>query len=198
MVSKIAGWMVDNRIKAQVRSGDTLGVWTFDKDLPLQVIAPETSTICARQVYAFLKKQKFENKSRFEKILPEVNQVIKDSDFITVILLSSGAEAINGTPFDDRINAAYKASKKDQEKAGLPFLVLLRAQHGQITDCTVSLSPQAFELPPLPPQLLAPRVVAIKPPPAPAPVVQPLIMKGDKVMSPAGWTNEIPAAPAKP
>lgn len=198
-VSQFAGWMVASGMKGQMHGGDTLGLWTFNDDLhtgkfPLQTMAPDAFDKSGRQIFEFLKGQKFEKKCRFEKVLSDLNQVVKDSAFITVILISSGAETISGTPFDDRINAAYKASKKAQEKARAPFVVALRARQGQFTDCTVSLPPEPFELPPLPPELIPPKVVAVTPPaePPPAPPVQPLIMKGNKVVS-APWTNEVPA-----
>jgi hypothetical protein len=76
--------------------------------------------------------------------------VIKQSEFITVVLISSGEEAITGTPFDDKINELYKTWKVDQEKTKMPFITALRGKRGTITGYTAVPAPWQVEIPPWP------------------------------------------------
>jgi hypothetical protein len=182
-VPRLAAMIVASGMKGQVRSGDTLGMWTFNDALytgkfPLQTLAPEVNRRIAQRVFDFLNEQEFEKKGRLDKILPEVHQIIKESDYLTVILLSSGTKEISGTPFDAEINTAYETLQKERKKTKLPIVTVLRAQQGRITNYTVSLPIRSLEIPPLPPELLVTNVVESKPAPRPKPVVPPLILRG--------------------
>jgi hypothetical protein len=128
--------------------------------------------------------------------MPEALGLIKDSDFITVIILSTGTDKVSGTPFDDKINGAFERVKKEAKKGAVIVATVLRGRHGQITDYAVMLPIQGFELPPLPPELLATNVAKVKAAPAKAPVA-PLIMSGSKVLS-EPVTNEVPVVAPKP
>src|SRR5258706_5882436 len=119
----------------QLRRGDTLGVWTYNQDLkagnfPLQRWTPETHRSVAIQILNFIKEQKYENKASLDKVLPPMEGVIKDSQFITVILISDGDQKILGTPFDDPINQFYKLWRGEQQAARMPFITVLRARNG--------------------------------------------------------------------
>ncbi len=156
-------------MNGQMHPGDTLGVWTYNEELnarsfDLQTWAPASSRTVATRVISFLQAQKFQKKGRFvEKVRPAMQAVFRNSDFITVVLISDGQEKIQGTPYDAEINKYYETWGGEQEKARLPFLTLLRAERDRITAYTVNAPPWPLELPPLPAALL---------PPKPAPVVQ--------------------------
>ena len=177
----------------QLRRGDTIGVWTYNQELnaghfPLQLWTPETHRTVAINIFRFLKEQKYEKRASLDKVLPAMQGVIKDSEFITVILVSDGDQKIRGTPFDDPINQFFKLWHGQQQKAHMPFITVLRARNGSITDHTVNSAPWPVEIPPLPSELTGPAVAEKKPAPARQ---QPaaLIVSGKK---------PDPVAPAKP
>ena len=188
---QIAASLVDSGMHGQMRPGDSIGLWTFNDALhsgqfPLQEWKPGDSRAIAQRVFDFLKSQKNEKDSRLEKIMPEMNQVIAASEFITVILISEGSTEIHGTPFDAKINSSYQAWRDQQEKSAMPFVTLLRARDGKIAQYVVNTPPFPLELPALPEELLKPRVTkpavaeVEKPEPAQPKAIPPLILSGKK------------------
>ena len=190
-VAQIAGNLVLSGMNGQMRAGDTLGLWTYNAGLhrgeyPLQNWTPENSKSIAASVALFLTRQKFEGWANRDQLFPAMNGVISNSEFITVILISSGEETFKGTPFDKAINAIHQQWQSEQEKARQPFLTMLRAQGGRITDFEVGRPPGPLEFPPLPPDLLVTNPVAQTPPAPkpvetlPPPIVPNLIVHGKK------------------
>jgi len=186
--------LLASQMGGQLHRGDTLGVWTFNAELyagkfPLELWGPNSATTAPGKVREFLQSQKWEKSANLEKAWPVLQRVIKDSDFITVILISSGEANLQGTPFDDQINPVYKTWRKQQADAKMPFVTVLRAQRGTIVDYSVSQAPWKAELPALPKELLvkeSPRksagtnAAAAAAPHPPAPMLPPLIVSGKK------------------
>jgi len=183
--------LLGSGMKGQLRPGDTIGLWTFNRYLyagrfPLQQWSPEAWRTVPDLVLTFLNNQKYEKLGRLDSVLPTMDRLIEESDFITVLLISDGAEPIHGTPFDAQINEAYKLWRKGQQKVRTPFVTVLRAKGGQIMDFKVNPASWPVELPPLPSELLAappkkPEIVLLKPQPVPQPVMAaPLILSGRK------------------
>ena len=190
-IAQIAANLVLSGMSGQLHTGDTLGVWTFNSDLhagsfPLQTVTPDNTKTIAERVALFVAQQKFEGWPGRDKVFPAMNSVISNSEFITVILVSGGGETFAGTPFDKAINAIHKKWQGQQDKARLPFLTMLRAQHGRTTDFEVSMPPGPLNFPPLPAELLIPDPIVEKRVPAkpvevpPAPIVPNLILHGKK------------------
>ncbi len=139
----------------QLREGDTLGFWTFNQNLyggrfPLQTWSLQGQQVIASRALAFLKEQKYEKKASFDKLLPALDRVVKDSRRLTVILISSGDEKMRGTPFDARINEFYQKWDDQQQKAKMPFVTVLRDRNGEFADYTVSTPPWPVQIPQLP------------------------------------------------
>jgi len=184
--------MIGSRMRGQLRLGDTIGVWTYNEklytgQLPLQDWAEGDRATIDDKILNFLGKQKFEKQGRIDAVLPALLQVVKNSEFITIILVTEGTQDFHGTPFDEKINQSYKAWNPQQHDARMPFLTVLRARHGEFTDCTVTSAPWPVDLPPLPSDLLKPKAPASLPPivstpkPAPPPpMAAPLIISGKK------------------
>ncbi|MFO1475735.1 MAG: hypothetical protein U1F98_03670 [Verrucomicrobiota bacterium] len=200
-IQRIIQGLLANGAGDQMRSGDTIGLWTYTDQVlpsqfPLQTWSPENASVIADRMNSYVKSQPFEKKGRFERVLPDVQKLITNSQFITVVLISDGAEKMRGTPFDKQINAAYDTWRKEQNKSLIPFVTILRADHGKITRAAVTAPPWPLEMPPLPPELTnrppvetaapAPpaRPTTRQPPPAaaprPAPTAKPLIISGKK------------------
>lgn len=209
-VAQIAGNLLLSGMNGQMHTGDTLGVWTFNDGLhaggfPLQAWSPENARNVAGRAALFLARQKFANRPNLDKVLPAMGGLITNSEFITVILITGGGETLRGTPYDRAINSIYKQWQSQQEKALMPFVTVLRAQAGRITDFKVNTPPTTLEMPALPPELQITNAPPPKPPeikpaeiPLPAPVVPSLIVHGKKavpesesVSNPAPATTEI-------
>ena len=105
----------------QIHFGDTIGLWTFNADvytgnLPLQKWLPADGWKVSARIADFLRQQRYGNKSRFDKVLADMFEIIKISDVITVFLISNGEGKMQGSPFDAEINAAYKENLKEMRK----------------------------------------------------------------------------------
>jgi hypothetical protein len=225
-IERILGGLLANGAGSQMRQGDTVGLWTYNDQLnvgqfPLQTWTPTTGDLIARRMVDYLKQQKFEKRSRFDKVLPELQRVITNSEFLTAIVISDGMQKIKGTPFDHQINTAYDTWKKEQQKAFIPFITVLRADHGHLTHAAVTAPPWPLDMPPLPAELTnqppvqvvapaaasTPPARSTPPPPKPAPPQQPkaLIITGKKpptteTANPSEWviTNLPPAQVTTP
>jgi hypothetical protein len=181
--------MLNSGLGGQLRQGDTLGVWTFNESLyagrfPLQTWSPEAQQGIALRTVAFLKAQKYEKQASFDKVLPALSRLIKDSPLITIILISSADQQIHGTAFDAQINEFYQKWQDVQQKARLPFVTVLRAQDGRLADFTVNTPPWPVQMPRLPQEAQGADTIQDQVPKAartsPPPTAQPLIFSGKK------------------
>ena len=189
-VQKAVQDLLASGLSGQMRRGDTLGVWTFNSELykgqfPLQKWSPETKAEIILHVISFLKTQKYEKRANLDKVLPTLDQIVRGSEFITVILVSDGDEKIRGTPFDARINGYYDLWRDQQRKAQMPILTVLRAGGGRITHFAMNTAPWPVEMPPLPSAILAlvdaEKIAARTPPKVQTSTVPNLIVSGKKI-----------------
>jgi hypothetical protein len=168
---KLLGELMRSGFNGQLRPGDTIGVWTFNDQLhtgvfPLQLWTPQTREKTAAGLVGFLKAQRYEKSGNLTPVLPEMASVVKDSDKITVLLVTTGADKIRGTPFDAEINDTYALNQSVQEKARLPYVTILRAVKGEFSGFTVNTPPWPVEFPKFSPPPATPKPVAAVPSPA--------------------------------
>ncbi len=150
--------LLDSQFKGQLRSGDYLGLWTFNEDLytsrfPLQQWTSEKHPALAQQAQTLLLGQAYEKSANLEIVLPQLLRVMQQSEVVTVVLLSAGEGKMRGTPVDSVINEAWKEWRGRQQKAQMPVVTVLRSVNGQLTYWSVAPGPATPELPPLPGQL---------------------------------------------
>jgi len=150
--------LIGSGLQGQMHSGDTLGLWTFNDKLnaefPMQRWSPEEKERIAQTVGVFLKKQRYEKKSELRTVLPPLYSVIRSSKAITIVLISTGNEPIQGTPFDKEINTIYPAYVRELQDAKLAFVTILVGRNGRPVDYTVnsSLGPIQIPHPPIEPE----------------------------------------------
>lgn len=194
--------LLASALASQARRGDSLGVWTFNEELhtgllPLQQWAPENQKAISERIVSFLRAQRFENRGRFDKALPQLLHLVRSSPFLTVILVCVGDEEIHGTPFDQRVNEFFQKWRRQQSEARTPFVIVLRAQGGSFVDCSMNPAPWPVELPVLPNELFvaipAPRPPGVTPQKQPPSRVPPLIIIGKKHEPELALTNKGPA-----
>jgi hypothetical protein len=195
----------------QLRMGDSLGVWAFDRELrtgqlPLQHWRPEDAVTIASNINQFVGKQHYANGTRFNALQPQLNQVIRNSARLTVLVFCDGADEIKWTPYDDGINQVFQQRLAEQKRTRQPFVLVFRMQLGQYAGSTMNFPPGMVSVPEFPP-LPAPPAPVKAPPPAPVvkppPIGSPLIIIGTKVETnwpppaPAMLTNPAPVTPIK-
>jgi len=188
-VQKALNTMLATSLNGQLHAGDSMGVWTFGQNLrpgdyPLQNWNPDKAAMIASNLTKFVSKQHYAKNARFEALQPLLNEVVQDSQRLTVLIFCDGEAKISGTPFDSGVNQIFGQKLSEQKSAHQPFVVVLRSQLGQYTGCSVSLPPLPVALPqfpalPAPPPPPAPKPTSA-PPPAPVIVAQPLIIIGTK------------------
>ncbi len=197
MVRTVEG-VLNSSLAGQARRGDTLGVWVFNDELytgllPLQQWAPENQKSIVDHVVSFLRARTFEKQGRWESVIPTLVRVVRNSSFITVILVCTGDEEVQGTPFDDRINSFFQNWRQQQLEARTPFVIALRAQAGRFVDSSMNPAPWPVQLPPLPKDLFLalPAAHAQAPPQKKVVEVPPLIIIGKKHQSLPTATNNV-------
>jgi hypothetical protein len=157
----------------QFRAGDTLGVWTYNEELhagelPLQVWTPQDESLLASNVVGFLKTQRFEKAALAAVAWPEVEELVRESERLTVIWITTGSEPIRGTPFDADINACFDVNADAQKNRRMPFVIVLRSQQGAWCGVTLNLAPWPVLLPSFPPWTPQPKPAAAQPVSKPA------------------------------
>ena len=184
--------LLTSGMAGQLRPGDTLGVWTFGDDLyagrfALQTWSPEAQEDIASRTLSFLKDQKYGKQANFDKVLPALNQVMKDSRLLTVVLVSSGDQKMRGTLFDAQINEFWQKWHAPQQKARMPFVTVLRAKAGQFAEYALNTPPWPTQMPRLSQETQTAEAIPQKPleaPHNPAPrAAPPLIISGKKSQS---------------
>src|SRR4051812_27395641 len=124
-VLAIVNGLIASRFKEQLQPGDTIGVWTYNEELyagkfPLQQWTPGGQKALASGLTTFLKGEKYEKTPNLGVALPTLNKLARNSHDITFIILSSGQETVNGTPFDEKINTAFSGWRDEQQKLKMP------------------------------------------------------------------------------
>jgi hypothetical protein len=211
--------LMSTSMGGQLRPGDGIGVWTFDQDLrtgqfPLQPWRPDDAVTIASSINKLVGKQHYANNTRFNALQPQLDQLIKNSERLTVLIFCDGEDAIKWTPYDDGINQVFQQRLAEQKRTRQPFVLVFRTQMGQYAGCTMNFPPGMVRVPEFPPPPAPPAPVKMpppEPPPEPAikppPVGPPLIIIGTKAETnrppatnpaPMMQTNVIPAAPTNP
>jgi len=184
-VEKALDILLATSVNQQIRSGDSLGVWTFDQTLhagqfPLQAWDPDDAMTISSNIITFVSQQHYARTTSFAVLHPSLEQVVQDSERLTVLIFCDGAGEIHGTPYDTGINQIFKQRQGERQKERSPIVIGLRSQRGQYVGCMVSFPPKPISVSTFPP-LSEPTPVL---PPVtnlpPSPPVPPLIIIGTK------------------
>jgi hypothetical protein len=187
-------------LSGQLQDGDTIGVWTFGAEtgagrFPLQTWRPEAAATIASNINVFVERQHFGKSTEFGRLMPLVDNLVQDSERLTVLIFCDGNGQFSGTPYDAAVNDLFKRNVRAAQQAKQPFVIVLRSQRGQYVGCQMSSPPSPITFPEFPPLPLPPPAQAYVPPlivtnlPPPPP---PLIIVGTNV-----GTN-LPPPPPEP
>lgn len=167
-MQKVVGTILASGLNDHMYPGTTVGMWTFSDNLsagkfPLQVWTPATRQRVALAAVQFLQPLKHEGPARLAVVLPALTNLLAQSDRLTVILLTAGAEPMTGTPVDAQVAETLRANTDKQRALQMPFITILRATRGAIVAAAVTTPPWSLEIPAYPD---LPRDVARRVPPA--------------------------------
>ena len=201
-------------VNGQMRSGDTYGIWTFSDEVkagefPVTVWAKEQSLDLAGQADAFLQKQRYAKRTILQLLVDDLRRLSDRVGDFNVFIISSGRDPIDGTPWDQNINAAYRSLGKQSGKSGRPLVTTFVVRKGRPVRAGVVLAGDRIILPerlPEPPPKRMPAstnataaltassnaLAAAEPPPAPRKKVMHIVTKSN---TPAATLPVISSAP---
>jgi hypothetical protein len=179
-VLKAVGDLINTGANGQMRDGDTIGLWTFNQQvyssLPVQTWAQSIRSQVADRTAAFMRRQPLEKSGQFDKVLPNLFGIIDASDFITVIIVSTGEGKMKGTPFDAEINTLYRQAIKSMKGQRMPVVTVLQAKGGKLLrNYTVNALPWPVIIPEVPILLRPVPVVAAQPTPKATPAAPAIV-----------------------
>lgn len=206
--------LVQDTLPPLMRKGDSLGVWVYNQELftgefPLHRWAPESQPALRDRIFNFARTRLYQKTPRLGRVVDSLEGVIKDSPSLTVFLITTGDEALPerlagwnippASPNSPQVAVGDPARiqsltpsvqwRKEQERARMPFVVVLRYRDGHLFDCSTTPAPFPVTLSPLPPHaapvatVVPPAIHALTNPP-PAPIGKPLILIGRKTPKP--------------
>lgn len=146
VLAGVIGELLASGINGQLKDGDQIGLWTFDKKLnagvaPLQTWQSGQSNLVAGRSAKFVAELKYGGKSKLSAVAPELARVVKDSRRLTVLIFSEPSQTISGTPYDEELNAAYAAKKAEGSATRMPLVTVLRSEKGNLIGHSVSYAP---------------------------------------------------------
>jgi len=162
----LIGDLLASGIQGQLQEGDEIGIWTYNKKLfagiaPIQTWTPAVSNQIAGRTARFIGGQEYRDKARWSEVVSELDQVVKKSRKLTILIFSDGSQKMSGTPFDDAINDAYAQYRPELSPTRMPLITVLRSERGQYLGQVVSIAPWPITYPSF--------QVEVDPEPAPAP-----------------------------
>ena len=163
--------IIESGLDGQIQYGDTIGLWTYNDKMntsfPMVIWSLEHVQDITNAVDFWMAKQKFVHRGEFSKVMPFLQNVIKPSEKLTIIWISTGNDKVTGTPFDSAIDDLHKEFRDDFRKQQIPFVTLLVVRKGAITDFTVNPGDAKIRLPEIMQKEAAEaKVAASKAPPA--------------------------------
>jgi len=145
----VAG-LLQSHMQGQMRDGDTFGIWTYDDqlhaDLPMQTWSGQKQEAMLKGVAGWLEQRRYQKKPHLEKVLPAARQIAEMSRVVTLIFIFDGSETMQGTGFDEDINALEKDTGRQMRADHIPFVTVLAARDGKFFDYRVR-TPASISLP---------------------------------------------------
>lgn len=165
--------LIVGAVHGHMRTGDTFGIWTFSDDVrtgefPMTVYASERALEIAGQAATFLQSRKYSRRPDYKPVIKQLRTLADSIADFNVFILSSGQYRMEGTPFDQNINAAFEAFKKRPAKlARLPLVTSFIVRKGRPSGGSVVLAGERIALPERPPSIApAPAAASNAPPTA--------------------------------
>jgi hypothetical protein len=171
-------------LNGQLHRNDSIGAWTFSRELqtgefPLEYWEPGEIVEMSTNLVDFVQSRHYAHTASFGQLVPMLNEVVRSSPRLTILIFCDGETPIKGTPIDAKVNSIFQQNESAMKKARQPFIIVLRSQFGQYVNFSVG-TPDSISIPAFPPLPQPPAPVVTAPAPAP-PAPQPLIIVGSQV-----------------
>jgi hypothetical protein len=145
---------LDSNLNGQIHQGDLVGIWTFNESVyedlfPTQIWSQPTQLAFAVRLPTFADPQLYQKRARLDKVVPEMLKLMAGNENVTIILVSTGEGVLDGTPFRESINSAWKEWYDEQEGVHMPLQTVMRARNSQPTDWFLAPAPRPIEFPKL-------------------------------------------------
>ncbi len=169
----VAG-LITTGMKDELRKGDTIGLWTYSDtlstDFPMQVWSEAKAGDIINNVREHLGILVYEKRAHLDNAWTAIHQVVTSSERVTIILIFDGGELIKGTSLDKDINPQIKKLAREFRAAHQPFVLVMAAHDGEITDYTINypdsiVVPHTADPVPATPETNAPLVAVAPLPP---------------------------------
>jgi len=155
-------------VNGRLRTNDTLTVWAYSDRLHTNLLNdlawdPHQRLDTANRAYRLLRDLSSSKKPNMELAMDALKQAASAPGVLTAILVYSGSQPIQGTPFDNLVNEITGPRREDMRKSGKPFITAFIARDGRYLAHAVTPGGRPVYLPPLPKPLPKPAVT--NPPP---------------------------------
>lgn len=169
----VLGELLVSGMNGQMKPGDEIGIWTFQKELqagvaPLQTWEPAQSNRITGRTVNLLAQLPYKHEARLAPVLDELNSLVGTSRRLTVALFTDASGTFTNTPFDADLNAAIAQNAPALAKTRMPLVIILRAEFGKWIGQNVSLAPWPVKFPPFSPDPAPVAVATNLPPPVTA------------------------------
>jgi hypothetical protein len=155
----------------RMQSGDIFEIWAMHQEktaFPYRVWTPEQNANIAASAKQWLERERFQKKLRMDLLFQEIQHPLQASETISLLLVSDGTEPLQGTPFDQQINAIYREHHRNLRRAKVPFVVVLTAHQGKFISWVVHSGGGAIHIPALPATIVQTQLQANPSTPPPA------------------------------
>lgn len=147
--------LIYSGMEGRMRGGDTYGIWTFSETVtagayPMQIWQPKEALNQASQAGRFLKTRTYEKEGKLEPVFKQLSAVLRVARDVNVILVTDGTSPVQGTPFDQMINAQFATNAVQVRETKKPLIATLTARNGQFTAAEVTLAGDPITLADLP------------------------------------------------
>ena len=153
--------LIHSGIYDHMKSGDTFGVWTFDKSLhtgeyPMQTWIPTNKLAVASSATQYVKTKDYMGSSSMELAIVKALEVIKIVKDVNIFIISDEKARMKGTAFDNVVNKVYRKRDNELRTTKKPFVTTLLARNGELVSAEVHLAGEIITLPPPPIPVLPP------------------------------------------
>ena len=154
-----------NGFNGRIQANDAVALWTFSSAvetdrMPMRPWDPEQRLDLANQAFRIVKDAKLAKAPDMVEAVEAMKDEVVKAGILTIILVSSGSEPLEGTPLDGSVNSILGRGRESMQEAGRPFVTAFVTRDGRFLNYAVTPGGRPIYIPPLP-----------KPPPPAKPAV---------------------------
>ncbi len=149
-IRNIVADLVVSGFGEQIRAGEEFEVWGFSERIqkhPAFVWKPDSGPEAVRFAELALSRHRHRGKTEFRLLTESVSAIARLRPTFTFVLITDGEDELIGTPFDSRVNRAFAETTRFSKRDRQPFVIVMLAENGAWTRCTISDGGLHIEIP---------------------------------------------------